>query len=77
MKTLYERLLPEVRASLDANESQYEASVTEVRKSLNDQVCWLGLTVMEVHRITMFTDMPWAKCTKETFQFGVNLIEQE
>ena len=75
--TLYDKLLPEAKAGLEKNIIEYEHSVTEITKALKGNYCWLNLTVLDVSRIIMFTDIQWGKITKDTFQFGVNLIDQE
>jgi hypothetical protein len=75
--TLYEKLLPEARSNLEKNEIKFEHSVGAITKTLKETYCWLNLTVLDVSRIIMFTDIQWAKITKDTFQFGVNLIDQE
>ena len=75
--TLYEKLLPEAKSGLESNEDQYKASVDAIVKALKTHTSWLNLTVLEVSQIIMFTDIKWGKITKDTFQFGVNLIDQE
>ena len=77
MKTLYDRLLPEIKASLEANEGEYAASVNDIKVCLESNQFWMNLTVLEVQRTIMFTDIPYAKISKGTFQFGVNLIDQK
>ena len=75
--TLYEKLLPEAKAGLESNEDEYKASVDAITVTLKANTCWLNLTVLQVSQIIMFTDIKWGKITKDTFQFGVNLIDQE
>ena len=75
--TLYEKLLPEAKAGLKSNENEYKTSVDAVTVALRANTCWLNLTVLQVSQIIMFTDIKWGKITKDTFQFGVNLIDQE
>jgi len=75
--TLYEKLLPEAKAGLKSNENEYKTSVDAVTVALKAHTSWLNLTVLQVSQIIMFTDIKWGKITKDTFQFGVNLIDQE
>ena len=75
--TLYDKLLPEAKAGLKSNKSLYKTSVDVVTVALKANTSWLNLTVLQVSQIIMFTDIKWAKITKDTFQFGVNLIDQE
>ena len=75
--TLYDKLLPEAKAGLKSNEDEYKSSVDAVTTALKTNTSWLNLTVLQVSQIIMFTDIQWAKITKDTFQFGVNLIDQE
>ena len=75
--TLYEKLLPEAKAGLKSNEDEYKSSVDAVTTALKTNTSWLNLTVLQVSQIIMFTDIKWGKITKDTFQFGVNLIDQE
>jgi len=75
--TLYEKLLPEAKAGLKSNEDEYKSSVDAVTTALKTNTSWLNLTVLQVSQIIMFTDIQWVKITKDTFQFGVNLIDQE
>lgn len=75
--TLYDKLLPEAKAGLKSNEDEYKSSVGAVTTALKTNTSWLNLTVLQVSQIIMFTDIKWGKITKDTFQFGVNLIDQE
>ena len=77
MKTLYDRLEPEILEGLTKNEKKYEASTERVIVALKKNHSWLDLTVGDVHNIITFSDMPWVKVTDWAFKFGENIIKDE
>ena len=77
MKTLYERLEPEIIESLEINKENYEHSIEMIEIALKANTSWLELKVLDVHHILMFSDFPFAKIDSNTLRFGTNIIKDE
>ena len=77
MKTLYDRLEPEILKGLNDNKETYEAGTRSVIMALKGNYSWLNLTIGQVHSLIMFSDIPWNKITDQMFKFGTNIIKDE
>ncbi len=55
-KTLFERLQPDVKQKLLANQLDYEFTVTTLLKVLDTKTFWNELTVSEVSNLVIFSD---------------------
>jgi len=77
MKNLLDRLEDEVLAGLKDNTKKYPSSVESALKALEENYCWLSLTVGQVHGILMFSNIPYEKRADMTFKFGENIIKDE
>ncbi len=56
MKTLYQRLKPEFKQKLKAQESKYQTSVDSIVKTLDANVIWSDLNIQDVQKLLVFTD---------------------
>ena len=55
-KTLYERLDPEVKARLVANQLNYEFTIGRTIASLNSKSFWNEMTINELSNLMVFSD---------------------
>ena len=77
MKTLYERLEPEVLEGLEWNSRRFRPATDRIVSELSSHNFWSELKVSTVQSIITFSDLPFAKVTANTFRFGENLIKDE
>ena len=75
MKTLYERLEPEVLEGLEWNSKRFRPATDRIVSELSSHNFWSELKVSTVQSIITFSDLPFAKVTADTFRFGENIIK--
>jgi len=76
MKTLLERLKPNVRQKLDANEENYSFSVRRIKEALNKKVHFGELTISEVQDLYTFSEEHVFKVSSWDLMYGGNLFEK-
>ena len=77
MKTLYDRLQPELLVNLNSNEPQYADSVARVTKLLIDNKYYSDLTIGEVESITTFCDVDTSYTSLFMYRFGEHLFVRD
>ena len=77
MKNLLDRLEDDILAGLNDNLAEYPSGTEGVLEALRTNYSWLSLTIGQVHSLIMFSDIPYAKITDQTFKFGENIIKDE
>ena len=77
MKTLYERLEPEVLKGLEYNSKMYHGMTDKIVSELSSHKFWSELKVGDVHFVIQFVDLPFGKITSGTYAFGENIIKDE
>ena len=53
MKTIYDRLHPEILASINADEQQFPYTTKALKKKLKNSICWDELSVSDVRSIVI------------------------
>lgn len=74
--TLFERLKPEVKESLDKNKEKYSASIELIYNSLNKKISYDDLTMGEISSIYTFSDLNIHKISSWDIRYGENLFEE-
>ena len=77
MKTLYERLKPELLANLNSNDEKYKDSVASATKILIDNKFYSDLTIGEIESITTFCEVDFCYTTLFMYRFGEHLFNKE
>ena len=77
MKTLYDRLQPELLINLNSNEPQYAESVARVTKLLIDNKYYSDLTMGEVESITTFCEVNMSYVSMFMYRFGEHLFVKD
>jgi hypothetical protein len=77
MKTLYDRLQPELLINLNSNEPQYADSVARVTKLLIDNKYYSDLTIGEVESITTFCEVNMSYVSMFMYRFGEHLFDKD
>jgi|LUMP01.1.fsa_nt_gb hypothetical protein len=74
-KTLLQRAEPEFLAGLKANEAKWKDSTDRLYKVLETNILWSDLKINDVSSLIIFSDLPFAKVTKETWKYGENIVK--
>ena len=53
MKNLYDRLNPDILASINADEQQFPYTTKALKKKLKNSICWDQLSVSDVRSIVI------------------------
>ena len=53
MKTVYERLNPDILASINADEQRFPYTTKALKKKLKNSICWDELSVSDVRSIVI------------------------
>tara|TARA_Y100001963_G_scaffold29705_1_gene40415 strand:+ start:162 stop:395 length:234 start_codon:yes stop_codon:yes gene_type:complete len=53
MKTIYDRLKPDILASINADEQQFPYTTKALKKKLKNSICWDELSVSDVRSIVI------------------------
>ena len=53
MKTIYDRLKPDILASINADEQQFPYTTKALKKKLKNSICWEELSVSDVRSIVI------------------------
>ena len=77
MKTLYDRLQPELLINLNSNEPQYADSVARVTKLLIDNKYYSDLTISEVESITTFCEVDMSYVSMFMYRYGEHLFVRD
>jgi len=76
MKTLYERLKPEVKQQLELNYLKYETSVGRIYESLKNTKWYSDLTIDQVSSIYTFSNIDLIKVSVWDFKYGDNILTE-
>lgn len=74
MKTLYDRLQPNLLVNLNSNEPQYADSVARVTKLLINNKFYSDLTIGEVESIMTFCEVETIYVSVFMYRFGEHLF---
>jgi len=77
MKTLFERLKPEIKANLLLNRNRWKFSVDLIFDSLRDKYVYSDLTIAQVSALQVFSEIQVEDISALDFKFGDCFFEQE
>ena len=72
--TLLQRLKPEVKSALEANEKKYISSVESIFEKLNAETFYSDLKISDVTSIYTFADINLVTVSSWDFKYGDNLF---
>jgi hypothetical protein len=75
--SLYERLNPDVKAKLIANQLDYEFTVGMVIAKLDSTLFWDELTVRDISNLVVFSDSDMPTDTNTMLRGDSNLIQPQ
>ena len=75
IKTIYDRLKPGFKSSLQKNARQY-SSAKRLKYTLMSQTSWYDLTVSQVSDISVYCDIPTYKLSAQDLMYGNYIINK-
>ena len=70
MKSIYERLNPEILASINADEQKYPYTTKALKKKLKNSVSWDELSVSDVRSIVLHSHIKIIDINEMDFMWG-------
>jgi hypothetical protein len=75
IKTIYDRLEPGFKSSLQKNARQY-SSAKRLKYTLMSKTSWYDLTISDISEMSVYCDIPTYKLTAVDFMYGNNIINK-
>ena len=70
MKTIYDRLKPDILASINADEQQFPYTTKALKKKLKNSTCWEELTISDVKSIVIHSHVKLIEVDQLDFMWG-------
>ena len=77
MKTLWQKLKPEVKQTINEQEEKYPSMVKAIKIALKDNYFWSHLTIGEARDIIYFTDYTYASLSSYDWSYGEKFIIED
>ena len=77
MKTLWQKLKPEIKQALKDQEEKYPSMVKAIKIALKDNYFWSHLTIGEARDIIYFTDYTYASLSSYDWSYGEKFIIED
>ena len=74
MKTLWQKLKPEVKQAINDQEENYPSMIKAIKIALKDNYIWSHLSIGEVRDIFYFTDYTYASLSSYVWSYGEKFI---
>ena len=75
MKTLLEKLRPEIIESLEENRGEYDFSITDLYNELDTKHLYSELSIGTMRDITVFADIDFHLWDSTDWRFGTKLFK--
>ena len=76
MKTIYDRLKPDILASINA-EQQFPYTTKALKKKLKNSICWEELSVSDVRSIVIHSHVKLIEVDQLDFMWGDKFLTNE
>ena len=77
MKTLWQRLKPEIKQALKEQEEKYPSLVKGVKIALKENYIWSHLSIGEARDLIYFTDFTYASMSSYDWSYGEKFITED
>ena len=74
MKTLWQKLKPEIKQALNDQEEKYPSLVKVVKIALKDKYFWSHLSIGQARDIIYFTDHTYASLSSYDWSYGEKFL---
>ena len=77
LKTLLEKLRPEIIEALEKNRDKYDYSITDIYNKLDNNYLYADLSIRDMRDLTLYADVSFWDWNSTDFRFGTKLFIQE
>ena len=70
MKTIYDRLKPDILASINADEQQFPYTTKALKEKLKNSICWEQLSIGDIRSIVIHSHHKIIEVDHFDFMFG-------
>jgi len=77
MKTLWQRLKPEIKQALKEQEEKYPSMVKGIKIALKENYIWSHLSIGEARDLIYFTDYTYASMSSYDWSYGEKFIIED
>ena len=77
MKTLLEKLRPEIVKSLENNRGEYDYTITDIYNTLDTKHLYSELTIGEMREVLLYADIHSWDWDSLDFRYGTKLFKDE
>ena len=74
MKTLWQRLKPEIKETLNDQEEKYPSMVKGIKIALKDNYFWSHLSIGQARDVMYFTDYTYASLSSYDWSYGEKFL---
>ena len=77
MRTIYERLNPDILASINANEQEYPYTTKALKEKLKNSISWDQLTVGDIRSVVIHSHIRIIDIQQEDLLWGDKFLVNE
>ena len=77
MRTIYERLNPDILASINANEQEYPYTTKALKEKLKNSICWEELSISDVRSVVIHSHIKITNIDVMDFMWGDKFLTNE
>ena len=77
MKTIYDRLKPDILASINADEQQFPYTTKALKEKLKNSICWEQLSIGDIRSIVIHSHHKIIEVDHFDFMFGDKFLINE
>ena len=74
MKTIYERLNPDILASINADEQEYPYTTKALKEKLKSTVSWDELTISDIRSVVIHSHVKIIEITEMDLMWGAKFL---
>jgi len=75
MKTIYDRLNPDILASINADEQRYPYTTKALKEKLKNTISWDELTIGDIRTVVLHSHMSIVKITEMDLMWGDKFLK--
>jgi len=77
MKTIYDRLNPDILASINADEQEYPYTTKALKETLKNTVSWDQLTIGDIRSVVIHSHISIVNITEMDLMWGDKFLTNE
>ena len=77
MKTIYDRLNPDILASINADEQEYPYTTKALKETLKNTVSWDQLTIVDIRSVVIHSHISIVNITEMDLMWGDKFLTNE